>query len=153
MMHEAEDFVLHEAELLDEMRWDDWLALFLPDATYWVPSRPDQPDPIEEVSLIYDDLPFLQARVAQLKHPLHYANLPLVRGSRHVSNIRVTDLPDGASVRSKLLMLQCRGLAQQLFSATVTHTLRKTGAGWRIAAKTVVLVNGDAPHEEIVVPF
>lgn len=152
-MTDPEAFVYEEADLLDAMRWDDWLALFLPGATYWVPSRPGQTDPVEEVSLIYDDLPFLQARVAQLKHPQHYANLPSVRASRHLSNLRVGEGQGGPTVRSKLLMVQSRGEHQRLYAATVTHALRATPGGLRIASKTVVLLNADAPQEEMVVPF
>ena len=51
----CERFLLHEARLLDEARFDDWLALFTPDAWYWVPSAPDQDNPHDTVSLIYDD--------------------------------------------------------------------------------------------------
>ena len=149
----AEAFLYHEADLLDAARWDDWVALFLPEATYWVPSRPGQTDPIEEVSLIYDDLPFLQARIAQLKHPAHFANLPPVRASRHVSNLVVTALEDGFSVRSKLLMLQSRYASPEMFAASVTHRLRATPDGLRILAKTVVLLNADAAQEGLVVPF
>ncbi len=149
----AEALLFLEAELLDAMRWDDWLELFLPDAIYWVPSRPGQTDPLEEVSLIYDDLPLLQARVAQLKNPLHYANLPAVRASRHISNVVVTPTKDGIGVRSKLLMVESRRDEQKVFGASVTHVLRTTGDGLRIAAKTVVLLNADGAHEQLVVPF
>ena len=31
------EFVLAEAQALDEARYDDWLALFAEDAHYWVP--------------------------------------------------------------------------------------------------------------------
>jgi len=34
----CERFLLHEAQLLDDGKFDDWLALFTPDAWYWVPS-------------------------------------------------------------------------------------------------------------------
>jgi 3-phenylpropionate/cinnamic acid dioxygenase small subunit len=151
--HAAAALLFHESDLMDAMHWDEWLTLFLPDATYWVPARPGQTDPLNEVSLIYDDLPLLQARVAQLKHPQHYANLPPVRASRHVSNIVVSTNEDEVSVRSKLLVVECRLDRQRVFAATVTHVLRATGDGLRIASKTVVLLNGDAAHEELVVPF
>jgi len=149
----AEALLFLEAELLDALRWDEWLELFLQEAIYWVPSRPGQTDPLNEVSLIYDDLALLQARVAQLKDPLHYANLPAVRASRHVSNIAVTPIADGIGVRSKLLMVESRRDQQTVFGATVTHVLRVTSAGLRIAAKTVVLLNADGVHEQLVVPF
>ena len=34
------DFVCAEARLLDELRWDEWSALFTPDGLYWVPLSP-----------------------------------------------------------------------------------------------------------------
>src|ERR1700740_3674623 len=61
-LHRCEQFLAHEARLLDEGKFDDWLALFTPDAWYWVPSEPDQPDPHETVSLIYDDPRLLETR-------------------------------------------------------------------------------------------
>jgi Ring hydroxylating beta subunit len=51
----CEQFLLHEARLLGEGRFGEWLALFTPDASYWVPSEPDQKSPFDTVSLIYDD--------------------------------------------------------------------------------------------------
>ena len=41
----CERFLLHEARLLDDGKFDDWLALLTPDAWYWVPSEPDQDNP------------------------------------------------------------------------------------------------------------
>jgi benzoate/toluate 1,2-dioxygenase beta subunit len=152
-MEQATALLFHEAELLDSMQWDEWLTLFTPDARYWLPANPHQTDPLNEVSLIYDDLPLLQARVTQLKHPQHYANLPPVRASRHVSNIAVTTTADGILVRSKLLVVESRPDVQRVFGATVRHVLRDTADGLRIAAKTVFLLDCDAAHEQLVVPF
>ena len=59
----CERFLLHEARLLDEARFDDWLSLFTPDGCYWVPSEPDQDNPHDTVSLIYDDRRLLETRV------------------------------------------------------------------------------------------
>ena len=39
-LNRCERFLQHEARLLDEGKFDDWLALFTPDAWYWVPSEP-----------------------------------------------------------------------------------------------------------------
>ena len=30
-----------EARLLDQLRYDDWLAMYTPECVYWVPSTPD----------------------------------------------------------------------------------------------------------------
>jgi len=68
-VRECEDFLLHEARLLDEGRFDDWLSLFTPDARYWVPSEPDHASPLDTVSLIYDDRQLLETRVRRLASP------------------------------------------------------------------------------------
>src|SRR5215468_12713383 len=68
----CERFLLHEARLLDEGKFDDWLALFTPDAWYWVPSEPDQDNPHDTVSLIYDDRRLLETRVRRLASPRIY---------------------------------------------------------------------------------
>ena len=150
----AEDFLFHEAALMDAADWDAWLALFLPEASYWVPARVDQPDPIEEVSLIYDDLALLQARVAQLKHPQHYSNLPAVRASRHISNVRLASVSDSAAiVQSKLLMVEKAADLQRIYSGQATHDLRFVEGGIRIAAKKVVLLTCDAALEQMVLPL
>ncbi len=67
---DCETFLLHEARLLDEAKFDAWLALFTADAQYWVPSEPDQKSPYDTVSLIYDDrrLAGSQARASILRN-------------------------------------------------------------------------------------
>jgi 3-phenylpropionate/cinnamic acid dioxygenase small subunit len=72
-LRRCEQFLLHEARLLDEGKFDDWLKLFTPEAWYWVPSEPDQADPIETVSLIYDDRRLLETRVRRLASPRMYS--------------------------------------------------------------------------------
>ena len=47
-LRELEQFLYHEARLLDEQRWEEWNALYLEDAEYWGPGgsgagRPAQP--------------------------------------------------------------------------------------------------------------
>ena len=49
-----EDFLIHEARLLDERRFEEWRDLFTDDGRYWVPLKPDQQSP-DETSLFYDD--------------------------------------------------------------------------------------------------
>ena len=44
-LHRCALFLEHEARLLDESKFDDWLALFTADAWYWVPSEPNQNNP------------------------------------------------------------------------------------------------------------
>ena len=39
LQQEVEAFLYDEAELLDERRYEDWLALIAPDIRYWMPMR------------------------------------------------------------------------------------------------------------------
>lgn len=59
------DFVEHEADLLDNRRFDDWLDLYSDDAVYWVPAAQDQADWISHVSLYYDEKHTMKTRVAR----------------------------------------------------------------------------------------
>ncbi len=68
-IHRCEQFVLHEARLLDEAKFDEWLALFTSDGWYWVPSEPDQANPHDTVSLIYDDRRLLGDPHPQAREP------------------------------------------------------------------------------------
>ena len=71
-LNRCERFLQHEARLLDDGKFDDWLALFTPDGSYWVPSEPDQDNPHDTVSLIYDDRRLLETRVRRLASPRIY---------------------------------------------------------------------------------
>src|ERR1700742_5351802 len=72
-LHRCTLFLEREARLLDEAKFDDWLALFTADAWYWVPSEPGQADPHHTVSLIYDDRRLLETRVRRVASPRLYS--------------------------------------------------------------------------------
>jgi 3-phenylpropionate/cinnamic acid dioxygenase small subunit len=150
----CENFLLHEARLLDDGRFDDWLALFTPDAQYWVPSEPDQQSPYDTVSLIYDDRRLLETRVRRLASPRIYSQEPRSRTSRIVTNVTVEEsAPDFVLVRSKFMLIEFRRNEQRLFGGTCFHRLITDGGALRIRFKRVDLVNCDAPLDGLVVPF
>ena len=60
---ELTDFVYAEARLLDELRFEDWLALFAEDGVYWMPLAPGQTDARLHASLMHEDKLLLQVRV------------------------------------------------------------------------------------------
>jgi 3-phenylpropionate/cinnamic acid dioxygenase small subunit len=153
-MSEAERFLLHEARLLDEGRWDDWLALFTDEAWYWVPTHPDQTSPYDTVSLIYDDRRLLETRVRRLGNPNLHAQLPPARASRIVANVTVEAQDETAlTLRSKLLMVEYRRNRQRIFAATCHHRLVVHDGGFLIAWKRVDLIDCDSELEGLVLPF
>jgi 3-phenylpropionate/cinnamic acid dioxygenase small subunit len=154
-VHECELFLLHEARLLDEGKFDDWLALFTPDARYWVPTEPDQASPLDTVSLIYDDRQLLETRVRRLASPRIYSQEPRSRTSRIVTNVSIEEDAGAAFtlVRSKFMLIEFRRNEQRLFGGTSFHRLTVAGGDIKIAWKRVDLVNCDGPMDGIVVPF
>jgi 3-phenylpropionate/cinnamic acid dioxygenase small subunit len=153
---ECEQFLIHEARLLDEGRFDEWLALFAADAWYWVPSQPNQASPHDTVSLIYDDRRLLETRIRRLASPRIYSQEPPSRTSRMIGNVTIEDAAsDGTTctVRSKCQIVEFRRETQRIFAGTCFHRLRKDEKGIQIAWKRVDLVNCDGAHEGLVVPF
>jgi 3-phenylpropionate/cinnamic acid dioxygenase small subunit len=152
----AEDFLVQEARLLDESRFEDWLALFTADAWYWMPSQPGQTSPKDTVSLIYDDRRLLETRVRRLRSAFIHAQQPASRTSRIVANVTVEGAEQGGAVqrvRSKLQLVEFRRDRQRLFAGTSWHGLVNDGAAWRIAWKRVDLVNCDGELDGLVILF
>jgi 3-phenylpropionate/cinnamic acid dioxygenase small subunit len=145
----VEQFLFHEARLLDEQRLEEWLALFTEDATYWLPLERDQQDPIHTSSIIYDDRTLLELRVKQARHPRAHSRLPLARTVHQVSNIAVNDL----TVHSNLVLIEYRNEKQRTWGALVEHRLKRAGDSYRIAHKRVDLVNSEAELDGIAILF
>ena len=155
-LRRCEQFLLHEARLLDDGKFDDWLALFTLDAWYWVPSEPDQADPVETVSLIYDDRRLLETRVRRLASPRMYSQEPRSRTSRIIGNVTIEDelaRRSSCTVRSKFMMIEYRREQQRIFGGTRSIAWCRADGRIMIAWKRVDLVNCDAPMDGITIPF
>jgi len=140
-----EQFLIHEAHLLDTQRYEEWLALFTEDATYWVPLEQNQKDPHETSSLIYDDRTLLELRVKQFRHPRAHARAPLARTIHQVGNVVVDDL----IVKATLTVIEFRNEKQRLWAGLVEHQLRRERDSWLIARKRIDLVNSEGELEGI----
>ena len=149
----VEQFLFHEARLLDEQRLEEWLALFTEDATYWLPLERGQKDPANTSSIIYDDRTLLELRVKQARHPRAHARLPLARTLHQVGNIMVNDEQNELTVNSSLVLIEFRAEKQRVWGALVEHRLRRAGDGYRIARKRVDLVNSEGELDGIAILF
>jgi 3-phenylpropionate/cinnamic acid dioxygenase small subunit len=149
----VEQFLYHEARLLDTQRYEEWLELFTADATYWVPLKKDQSDPLETSSIIHDDRTLLELRVKQARHPRAHARLPLARTVHQIGNVVVEKGKDGIRVNSNLILVEFRNEKQRLYGALVEHRLRKANGGFRIAHKRVDLVNSEGELDGIAILF
>tara|TARA_R110002111_G_scaffold108805_3_gene167587 strand:+ start:811 stop:1293 length:483 start_codon:yes stop_codon:yes gene_type:complete len=150
----VEEFLFHEARLLDEREFESWMALFAEDGIYWIPATPGQQDPLGEVSIAYEDRQLLDVRVRRLRHPDNFADQPQARTRRVIGNVLLDESDAGTTVvRSNFTLVEFQNDAQRLFAGEYIHTLSSAGDSFRIRQKRVNLLNCDAPMGGIVIPF
>jgi ethylbenzene dioxygenase beta subunit len=144
---EVARFLYEEAYLLDHGEYEVWLQLFSDDACYWVPSHPEQKDPLNEISLYYEDRALMLARIGRLRHPQVLG--PPVRTSHVIGNVRVMGRSDGGDlvVHSRFQMIEFVAEVQRLYGGEVVHHLLDDGDGWRIRLKRIDLVNAGGVFE------
>jgi 3-phenylpropionate/cinnamic acid dioxygenase small subunit len=158
---QVQSFLSNEAHLLDEKRFEEWLALFDADGMYWAPVDPILTDPALGLSHIAEDIVFLTARVRRLNEPTAYSEQPSSRMCRLVANVAIEDRNRSADrivVRSKLAVMEFRARVDgedesRTFAATVHHCLRSEGSCFRIVQKRVDLINSDAAFYGVATPF
>lgn len=148
-MSEAElaKFVMREARLIDEKRFDEWYELFTEDAYYWVPLAPGQTDPLAHNSLAYEDKLLLKLRIERLKQPTAYSQKPQSR-CLHVMQTPELENADPARreflMRTPFLYTETRGDDSQRYAATAWHTLVQSGEALKIRLKRVDILNADS---------
>jgi ethylbenzene dioxygenase subunit beta len=153
-LHQVEQFLFHEARLLDERRLQEWLALYADDAEYWVPYAWGQESPKDHVSLFYETKSLLGMRVDRLERELSPLDSPPARVNHYLTNVLVEDGPE-LTARAQLLFVEYRREEQRWFAGRATWRLRPRQAGFVIAAKRVDLLNADrgGGHLRFVLPF
>ena len=146
------DFIYAEARMLDEGRYDEWLALWLEDGHYWMPLDYKQTDPHLVTSLMYEDLFMLKLRVERLNGARTFSQKPKSR-CHHVIQRPFVDAfdPDAGRFRTNTSMhyVETRLDDQILLALTATHDLALVDGSLRIANKRVDLLNSDAAFGNI----
>lgn len=144
---EAEDFLYREADLLDELRLEEWLELFTEDGIYWLPTNPEDADPEKEISIIYDDKTRRELRIKQFRTGIHWSQDPPSRTRHFVSNVRVDEDSNGeVKVLSNLIVFESRGQRSTVLPGACVHQLRPAGGGWQIAMKRVSLLSSSTAY-------
>jgi 3-phenylpropionate/cinnamic acid dioxygenase small subunit len=147
---QVEQFLYHEAQLMDEHRYDEWLALWNDPALYWVPSNRDEADPRREISLIYDDWVRLQLRIARLKSGFAHAQEPKSRMRRLISNLEIEETTNAEVIaHSNFMLAELRRGKQDLFAGRSTHRLHRHNGSFKMVSKKVLLINNDEPIDNL----
>ncbi len=137
--------LLREARLLDQGRFEDWLAMYSERCVYWVPGTPGG-DPRREVATAFDDRRRLEDRIYRLRTGHAWSQAPASRTVRMVSNVEVfreRDNVEAVMLRSNFLMSDFRSGETRFWSGWCGHQLRRTAAGWEIEVRQVNLIDCD----------
>jgi len=140
---QVEEFLFYEAKLIDEYRYEEWLALWTEDGLYWVPCNRDDADPARQAMIIYDNHARLEERIYRLTSGAAWAQQPRSRTRRLISNVEVRESEGGYAVESNCIIAELRRSRQDIFAARMIHKLRPAGDSFRIALKKVLLLNND----------
>lgn len=149
-------FLIHEAKLLDERRFRDWMELFAEDGAYWVPAAPDQESPFNHASLFYDDRALMKTRVDRLEHPRIHIQTPPSRTAHIIGNTLVEEVDEAKGevvVSSTVMMVEYRDESQRTFAGRQVHRLRRADDGYKIVLKRVNLINCDSAFDAMAVPI
>ena len=152
---EIAEFLYAEAELLDERRYDEWLALLAEDARYWMPMRRNvKVDDLEreftreghDISWFGEGKETLTRRVRQIQTGIHWAEEPVSRISHLISNIHLVEInpsaaePAEVSVRCRFLVYRNRVETEtDILVGKREDLLRRAGPEWRIARRKILL--------------
>src|SRR5437870_8521065 len=139
-------FYIHEAWLLDERRFKEWLDLFTDDVLYFMPRRKNvlrreshrEVTPLGDLALIEDDRRYLEMRVARLETGMAWGEDPPSRTRHLIGNLEAAPLKNG-EVEARTAFLVCRSHLEtdhQLLSGCREDVLRKADGGWQIARRT-----------------
>ena len=141
-------FLYEEAALLDQRRWFDWMNLFADGAMYWAPLTADQPDPVNYVSLFYEDAMMREVRARRLEEQRAWSQQPLVHAARIVGNIRLGEAEvDGEIlVRSTFIMAESRIPFHRQIAGSYTHRLLEDGDSFLIVHKRIDIIDSEGVH-------
>jgi 3-phenylpropionate/cinnamic acid dioxygenase small subunit len=151
LRHQVEEFLYHEAELLDDRKLREWLDLLTDDIRYWMPIRHNPltrpQDVTEELAkpgeayYFDDDKQSLRIRVERVFAKNAWAEMPPSRTRHFISNVRVKrDNGAEAEVHSNFLVYRTRMEADQDIFAGARHDLlRRIAGGFKIAQRTIIL--------------
>ena len=139
---QAEEFLFHEAALLDAWDLDAWLGLLTEDARYLVPPNeaPDA-DPDTTLFIIADDIKRIRARVKRLKSPDAHAEFPPSRTRRLLANVRILEDNGATAVVTANFSVHRfrRGGRGGEYVGRYVHRLAMDGEGLKIAERRAIL--------------
>src|ERR1700693_499289 len=155
LAQDVAEFLYREAEILDERRYEEWLALLADDIRYWMPMRRNVKfgesereftREVTDIAWFDEGKDTLVRRVKQIQTGIHWAEEPQSRIAHLVSNVQLLEAtPDTAAAQE--VAAKCRFLIYRNRVETETDflvgkredTLRRSGESWLIARRKIIL--------------
>lgn len=138
---EIEDFLFHEAALLDAWNVQEWAALFTDDGEYLVPPTGDpNADPKTTLFLVDDDRHRLGERGKRLMSKAAHAEFPHSQTVHLYSNVRVSAGEGGETIAHCAFMVsRSKGPIVETYPGHMTFRLVRIDDRWRIRQKRAAL--------------
>jgi p-cumate 2,3-dioxygenase beta subunit len=138
---EVEDFLFHEAELLDNWKLDEWVALFTDDGEYLIPPT-DVPDgdPRRDLFLVYDDRHRIGERARRLGKKSAHAEFPHSRTRHLITNVRISQHGEGVQATCNFVVYRSKQGVNDIYPGHSRYALvPQVGGGFRIRSKRATL--------------
>ena len=151
---EIEEFLYDEANLLDDRHFKEWVDTLAEDLEYFMPmeynvkagqhARHELTTREKQMSWFNEGKWTLTKRAEQILTGVHWAEEPLSRVSRLVSNVQLTTMQTNdegdleVDVSSRFLTYQNRcEYEQYFFVGDRKDRIRKTADGWKLARREI----------------
>jgi len=155
LVHEIAEFLYREAELLDERRYEEWLALLADDIRYWMPMRRNVKfgegereftREATDIAWFDEGKDTLTRRVRQIQTGIHWAEEPQSRIAHLVTNVQVAEASPSVE-EAREVEVKCRFLIYRNRVETETDLLvgkredllRRDGDEWKITRRKIIL--------------
>ena len=148
LQQQVEEFLFHQAELLDTKNWQAYIELFAEQGIYWMPARPEQTEWLDSPSIFAEDKELMTVRMGRIIHPNAWSQAPLWETSHLVGNVVIDEAADTRlHVRSRFQVQELRRDTLRSFAGTYRHTLSRHAGDFRIELQRVDLMNAQAPFD------
>ena len=118
-----------------------------------MPVREGQDDPLNEISILYENRTLMAVRCNDFGHRLSPSMEYPVRCSHLISRVQITaeDEATGLITVTSNFQAVVYYREQTLYAGRYTHRLRPDGEGYKIQQKRVDLINCDANHRSLLI--
>jgi 3-phenylpropionate/cinnamic acid dioxygenase small subunit len=153
LQFELEQMLFVEADLLDEWRFEEWIALMAADIRYWMPTRSNrllrerakEVAGDDEAAYFDETLEHLEQRLYRLRTGMAWSEEPPTRTRHLVTNARIRPTAEPAEYRVQASFL-CYANRQErdvtIFAGRRTDVWRRAperAYGWELSFRKILL--------------